>query len=105
MIDMVYTVDDIGRILNPVFTSHKVRKAVLFGSYVKGEATENSDVDSLVDSGLSGFAFFGLLEDIVTSLGKDVDLIDTSQIISNSKIDHEIEKNGVVIYGQQRPSK
>lgn len=96
---MIYTVDDIERILHPVLDFHKVRKAVLFGSYVKGEATENSDVDLLVDSGLKGLAFFGLLEDVVTSLGKNVDLIDTSQIIPNSKIDNEIEKSGVVIYG------
>lgn len=96
---MIYTVDDIERILHPVLDSHKVRKAVLFGSYVKGEATENSDIDLLVDSGLRGLAFFGLLEDVVTSLGKDVDLLDTSQIIPNSKIDNEIAKSGVVIYG------
>lgn len=96
---MIYTVDDISRILNPVLTSHNVRKAILFGSYVKGEATENSDIDLLVDSGLKGLAFFGLLEDIVTSLGKDVDLIDTSQIVPQSEIDNEITKSGVVIYG------
>lgn len=96
---MIYTIDDIERILNPVLTSYNVRKAVLFGSYVKGEATENSDIDLLVDSGLKGLAFFGLLEDIVTSLGKDVDLIDTSQIVPHSEIDNEITKSGVVIYG------
>ncbi len=96
---MIYTVNDIQRVLYPVLNSHKVKKAVLFGSYVKGEATENSDVDLLVDSGLKGLAFFGLLEDITTSLGKDVDLLDTSQIIPNSPIDNEIAKSGVVIYG------
>lgn len=96
---MIYTVDDIQRVLHPVLDSHKVKKAGLFGSYVKGEAAENSDVDLLVDSGLKGLAFFGLLEDIATSLEKNVDLLDTSQIIPNSKIDNEIAKSGVVIYG------
>lgn len=53
----------------------------------------------LVDSGLKGMAFFGLLEDVVTALGKDVDLLDTSQIIPNSEVEYEIAKTGVVIYG------
>ncbi|MCM1043970.1 MAG: hypothetical protein NC417_00525, partial [Candidatus Gastranaerophilales bacterium] len=62
-------------------------------------AKEQSDVDILVDSGLKGLAFWGLLEDVVTSLGKNVDLIDVSQIIPNSQIDEEIKQSGMVIYG------
>lgn len=49
-------------------------------------------------SQLHGLAFFGLLEDLVNTLHKDVDLIDTSKIMENSRIHSEIEKNGVVIY-------
>ena len=47
-----------------------------------------------------GLAFFGLLEDVVTSLGKQVDLLDASEIIPQSPIDMEIKKHGVVIYGK-----
>ena len=79
--------------------SHNVKKAVLFGSYAKGLAKKNSDVDILVDSGLKGLAFFGLLEDVVTSLEKDVDMIDVSQVIKNSDVDNEIKRSGVMIYG------
>ena len=71
----------------------------MFGSYAKGIAQDKSDIDLLVDSGLKGMAFFGLLEDVVTALGKDVDLLDTSQIIPNSEVEYEIAKTGVVIYG------
>lgn len=52
----------------------------------------------MVDSGLKGLSFFGLLEDVVTSLGKDVDLIDVTQIAPDSLVDQEIKKTGVVIY-------
>ena len=55
-------------------------------------------MDILVDSGLRGLAFFGLLEDIVNSLGKQVDLLDVSEIIPESPVDREIRKYGVVIY-------
>ena len=71
----------------------------MFGSYAKGLAKKNSDVDILVDSGLKGLAFFGLLEDVVTSLEKDVDMIDVSQVIKNSDVDNEIKRSGVMIYG------
>ena len=99
MSNEIYSPDRIGEILAPVFEKHNVKKAVLFGSYAKGSAAKNSDVDILVDSGLKGLKFFGLLEDVVTSLDKSVDLIDTSQIVSNSEIENEILKSGVVIYG------
>ncbi len=93
-----YTIDEIRNILEPVFKKNGVKRAVLFGSYCQGNATENSDIDILVDSQLHGLAFFGLLEDLVNTLHKDVDLVDTRQIMENSRIHSEIEKNGVVIY-------
>ena len=99
MTKQTYTVQQIQSLLNPVFSEYRIRKAVLFGSYAKGLAQERSDIDLLVDSGLKGMAFFGLLEDVVTALGKDVDLLDTTQVIPDSEVDREIAKTGVVIYG------
>ena len=78
-----------------------IQCAVLFGSYAKGTPKGNSDIDILVDSNLHGLAFYGLLEDVVTSLNKSVDLIDCSEVVPNSVIDYEIKKNGVLIYGLQ----
>ena len=100
MTDRIYSVDEIQGILVPVFRDHNVRRAVLFGSYAKGEACKSSDIDLLVDSGLKGLAFFGLLEDVVNALGKNVDLLDTTQVIPDSEVDNEIVKTGVLIYGQ-----
>ena len=100
MSDTIYSVAMIRSLLQPVFSAYHIKKAVLFGSYAKGVAEKNSDVDILVDSGLKGLAFFGLLEDVVTALDKNVDMLDTSQIIPDSKVDQEITKSGVLIYGQ-----
>lgn len=98
MTGRIYTTKQIQTILSPIFRNHNVRKAVLFGSYAKETARENSDIDILVDSGLKGLRFFGLLEDVVAGLDKDVDLIDVTQVAADSEIQKEIERTGVVIY-------
>ena len=94
----IYTIQQMRECLAPVFRKNNVRKATIFGSYSKGVATLMSDIDLMVDSGLHGLAFFGLLEDINEMLECEVDLIDVSQIIPDSKIDQEIRRTGVVIY-------
>ena len=99
MTEQIYTHQQIKAILQPIFMDYNIKKAVLFGSYAKGLAKQYSDIDILVDSGLKGLAFFGLLEDVTTSLDKVVDMIDISQLEKNSEIDKEIERSGILIYG------
>ena len=94
----VYTVPQLRDVLAPVFARHGVRRAVLFGSYGKGTATETSDVDLLVDSGLRGLRFVGLLDDVQRAVGRDVDLFDVTHIESGSRIDREIRDTGVTVY-------
>jgi len=84
--------------LASVFAAHRVRKAVLFGSYCRGTAEMDSDVDILVDSGLKGLEFIGLLEDAREALQKDVDLFDICHVEKGSLLDSEIQSTGVVIY-------
>ena len=57
------------------------------------------DVDILMDSGLRGFQFFGLLESVSTTLQIPVDLIDVTQHEPGSEIEQEIRRTGVPIYG------
>ena len=66
--------------LIPVFKNSNTNKAILFGSYAKGTQTEKSDIDILVDSGLHGLKFFGLLEDVCSVVDRPVDLIDVYQL-------------------------
>ena len=96
--EAIYTIEQLRERLNPVFLKNNVRRATLFGSYSRGAATPDSDVDILVDSGLRGLAFFGLADDVHESLKCDVDLIDVQDVIPNSPVDLEIKKTGVVIY-------
>lgn len=95
----VYTLLELQKILTPIFQQNGVKRAVLFGSYAKGLATSKSDIDLLVDSGLRGLAFFGLLEDVAAAIDAPIDLLDVSQIEKNSRIDREIRESGVAIYG------
>ena len=84
--------------LAPVFSRYNVRKAVLFGSVAKGTSTEHSDVDLLVDSGLRGLRFVGLLEEIQNATGVEVDLLDVTHVVKGSLIDNEIANTWIVIY-------
>lgn len=97
--EKIYSLPQLTDTLFPLFRDYGIRKAVLFGSYGKGTATEKSDVDLLVDSSLRGLHFVGFLDDIQRTLGKDVDLFDVSHIQPDSLIDREIRQTGVTIYG------
>ena len=94
----IYTVPQLRETLEPVFARYGIRRAVLFGSYGKGTATEKSDVDLLVDSGLRGLRFVGFLDDVQRAVGKNVDLLDVSHIQTGSSIDREIRETGITVY-------
>ena len=42
---MILTMDEIRERVRPICEAYKVKKLFLFGSYARGEATEESDVD------------------------------------------------------------
>lgn len=76
---MVYTVEQIRKIAVPIAASYGVRSLSLFGSYARGEATDDSDVDLIVDCGAvrSAFQMGGLYADLSEGLGKTLDLVTT----------------------------
>lgn len=96
--DAVYTIPQIRSMLYPIFVQNGIKKAVLFGSYGKGTATPESDIDLLVDSGLKGLRFVGFMGEVQQTLDKDVDIFDVSHIEADSLIDREIKETGVTLY-------
>ena len=92
------TIDTIKSILTPVFVKYDIKQAVLFGSFAKGCANENSDVDLLVDSRLKGLRFVGFTEAVRQAVDRPVDVIDVSHIEKDARIDKEIRLTGVTIY-------
>jgi len=66
VVDKEITIEEMKRKITPIFQSYPVKKAVLFGSYVKKAADHNSDIDLFIDSDgkLRGLDFVGLLEEL-----------------------------------------
>ena len=99
---MLYTVDEIKRKLHPIFEEKGVIKAILFGSYAKGEATEESDIDiaAFVDEEMSIISFCDIADKVINELGKNVDFLYADDIISGGRIDLELKKDGVLLYAK-----
>lgn len=76
---MVYTVEQIRHIAVPIAQSYGLKSLSLFGSYARGEATDSSDIDMIVDCGAvrSAFQMGGLYADLSEGLGKTLDLVTT----------------------------
>ena len=81
---MIYSIEQIKERIEPVALKYSLPTVYLFGSYAKGEANEDSDVDILVDktgTALRGlFAMGGLYNDLCEAVGKPIDLITTSAL-------------------------
>lgn len=100
MSNKIYTIDEIAVILKEILKDFAVKKAVLFGSYAKNKQTPTSDIDLVIDSEgqLLNINFYGLLEELVEKLEKNIDLFEISEIQKDSKIYNDIKNEGVVVY-------
>ena len=94
MVEKIYTIDELKKIISNVLKNFEVKKAVLFGSYAKNTPTAKSDIDLVVDSEgkLLNIYFYGLLEDLIQKLQKNVDLFEISEIQKDSRIYNDIQK-------------
>ena len=75
--DRLYTIDEIAEIVAPIADEMGVDALYLFGSYARGEATAESDIDIVVESGEidSYFGLGRLYMRLNEALQKDIDLI------------------------------
>jgi len=71
------SVDQIKNKILPILKEAGVTRSSLFGSYVKGEAKKESDIDILVEvpKGTGLFAFVELQRKLEKTLHKKVDLV------------------------------
>ena len=95
----ILELEDIVRKCSKVFERYEVSFCYLFGSYAKGKATPVSDVDLLISTNIRGLKFYGLVEEIRTTLHKKVDVLDMNQLKDNIELTEEIFKDGIKIYG------
>jgi predicted nucleotidyltransferase len=96
---MVLTINDIKTVVADFFKDKPVKKVWLFGSYARGDADENSDVDVLVDIDTQkkvGLGYFTWHEQLAQKLQKKVDVVSAGW--ENKFIKPFIEKDKMVIY-------
>ena len=68
-----YTIEEIKQRITPVAEKYGLAAVYLFGSYARGEASAESDIDLLVDTDITGLNFYGLVEELRVELKKEVD--------------------------------
>lgn len=99
---MMLTVEEIKAAVTPICEKYGVNKMWLFGSYARGEADAQSDVDLLVDGEnspkLRGFAWGGLYADIRDALGLKLDLV--SRKDAGKRFLNTISKDEVLLYAR-----
>ena len=73
----ILTIKEIKNRIRPVVEKHHIKDVYLFGSYARGEANENSDVDIYCSSGDVETLFdeAGLIKELEEALGKKVDVV------------------------------
>ena len=81
---MTYSVDEIRAIVTPIAVKYQLRAVFLFGSYARGTATENSDIDLLIDTSGTDldtlFRLGALYDELSHAFEKEVDLITVSSL-------------------------
>lgn len=82
MNDKVYSLEELKRIIAPIAEKYGVENVYLFGSYARGCATSDSDIDLRVDKGkLKGLFMLGALySDLEDRLDKKLDLLTTGSL-------------------------
>ena len=75
---MILTTEHIKQVISGFFEKKPVKKVWLFGSYARGDADENSDVDILValdHTNPIGWDYYGWYGELAEKLNKKVDIV------------------------------
>ena len=98
---MIYTLDEIKKRVFPVIQKYNIPAMYLFGSYARGEATEESDLDFLVDTtgtNLTSLLSLGALYcDLEEVFQKSIDLITVRSVMQNVETESERSFRDTVI--------
>ena len=96
----VYSLDEIRSIAVPIAARHGVAALYLFGSYARGEATPESDLDFRIEKGKirSLFQLTGFEMDMEESFDKPLDVLTTSML--SEQFLRGIQPEEVLIYAE-----
>ena len=101
MSEKVYSLDEIKAIAVPLARQYGLAALYLFGSYARGEATPQSDLDFLIDrSGMEDLlALGGFCSDMEKRFDKPLDVL-TTQMLSN-EFRAAIQPERVLLYAKK----
>lgn len=98
---MIYSIEEIKEKSVPIAQEYNLLSLFLFGSYAKGEANEESDIDLLYSGELTGLLqYSSLVRRLENIFGCHVDLVSTN--IDNEKFLKRIKKYGVLLYEKEK---
>ena len=94
---MNINIEELRQKILPILQRYEVKKIGLFGSCIRGEMREDSDIDILVEieKDISLLDFVGLKLEIEETLGRNVDLVEYNTI--KPLLKEKILKEQVVI--------
>ena len=94
----LYTISDIQNLVRPIAILYDVERVLLFGSYARGDATPESDIDLHIDKGaIRGyFRLAGFHRDLEEALDASVDILTTGAL--DEEFLYRIAEEEVVIY-------
>ena len=73
---MIWSIEELTEKIRPIAERHGLKEVYLFGSYARGDATEESDVDLLIDTEkIGGFEYCGMCDELENTLNKSVDVV------------------------------
>jgi predicted nucleotidyltransferase len=107
---MIYSIEELSKRITPVAKKYNLRAVYVFGSYARNEATEDSDIDILIDRTDSRvkslFELGGLYNEICESIGKEIDMLTTHALLQDNDDDQpprfreNVMKERVPLYEQ-----
>jgi predicted nucleotidyltransferase len=95
---MVYSIEEIKERLKPIAEKYSIDKVALFGSYARGEADEESDIDFHICGGnfMGTFGGGGFSNDLEQIYGKKVDFIQHECL--RTRFYNRIKNEEIVVY-------
>lgn len=101
----VLSVDAIGLMVLPVVQKYGINKVTLFGSYARGDAKAESDIDLLIecDKIRNMEDYLGLQEGLKKAIGRNVDIVMTDALETDNtrpakRLREHTERDKVIIY-------
>ena len=94
----VYSVNEITDKVAPIARLYGVKRVALFGSYAKGNANQESDIDLHIDKGeIKGlFKLAGFQRELEETLAVPVDVLTTGAL--SSEFLNQIKDEEIVLY-------